>query len=255
MSPAAPARQDEEEGDAASPVSPDNVLATFGSIRAMLPVVGGKLPRSHSSMSVMSVASTFTRTTQFAVTVLPRIAPICSLVKFRPGPPGLALTRTCTHPVQVQAPEGILVAPIFFQVTVSNCHRGTTWMLSRRYQAFDSVQAHLRFWGLASADLELPPKHPKPGLDPGLLAERAAGLQAWAAEVLSTDCALNEARVIAFFKLPRICNEAELIEAEAALQRIQAAVLTAPFIQSGLRGDRHLHRAQPARTPTVAAGG
>jgi len=151
-----------------------------------------RLRRSNSNSSLLSTASTFTRTTQFSVTV--------------------------------QVPDEALTEPVFYQVSVSNCHRGTEWRLSRRYQAFDSVHSHLRFWRRAPDGLELPPKHPKPGLDPARIAERAAGLQAWAAEVLSSDSALREAKVIAFFSLPRVCDEAELAEAEAALLRIQAAV-------------------------------
>ena len=182
-----------------------------------------RLRRSNSNSSLLSTASTFTRTTQFSVTVLLAIArgARTPTVFFAPQLPSHSLH--CPS-AQVQVPDEALTEPVFYQVSVSNCHRGTEWRLSRRYQAFDSVHSHLRFWRRAPDGLELPPKHPKPGLDPARIAERAAGLQAWAAEVLSSDSALREAKVIAFFSLPRVCDEAELAEAEAALLRIQAAV-------------------------------
>ena len=109
-----------------------------------------------------------------------------------------ALTRP-----QVRVAEGYAnntKQPVHFAVTVVDRLRATEWIVERRYSAFDTLQRDLWWKGLAP-DTGLPPKKPPPGYDLAKLRARAAGLEAWAADLLSKDASLHSPAVQKFFNL------------------------------------------------------
>ena len=127
---------------------------------------------------------------------------------------------------QVDLPSDLSFSPVFFDVTVTDGFR--SWVVNRRYRAFDDLQGVLWWKGIMPQGLALPAKHPKPGSDRALLINRAQALEEWSAIVLATEAALAEATVIAFFDLPRAGSVPELVEAQAALVCIQAGGAKTP---------------------------
>ena len=131
--------------------------------------------------------------------------------------------------VEVLVEEVPAFGPVFFTVRLSTVASGVSnrpvWAVSRRYSAFDALQAKLRWDGLLMSGPELPPKKPPPGYDLDALTERACGLARWANYVLEQPAALRHPDVIVFFDLPRTHQAdlaADLANAEAALLRLQA---------------------------------
>ena len=74
------------------------------------------------------------------------------------------------------------------------------WRVERRFKAFDELQ-HQLFWNGIMSPSGMPPKHLLRGNDVTALRERAARLQAWAADILKSDAALQMEAVVAFFGL------------------------------------------------------
>ena len=123
--------------------------------------------------------------------------------------------------------------PISFVITVHDALRGTSWLIDKRYSAFDGLKNLLWWQRVAmSAHPLLPPKHPQPGRDAKKLEERAAGLEAWANEVLR-GCHGDgrvPSSVASFFQLPRSGKTVaeDLSQAQDAVVRLQRAARESP---------------------------
>jgi len=128
--------------------------------------------------------------------------------------------------VRVSAPETLPTdGPVFFNVEVrSAALPGRVQTVSRRFKAFDGLVGRLHWdrvgWTIGAPDL--PPKFPAPGYNAVALADRAEGLQLWAAFILSQPEALKHPDVCVFFGLPADLDPDEVAAAETALLKMQA---------------------------------
>ena len=113
---------------------------------------------------------------------------------------------------------------VHYRLRVESGARGSSWLVRRRYRAFEALDAGLRATA-TPPPMALPEKHIRPTAP--LLAARAAGLEAYSNALLRGAHYLAAPAVVEFFELDRVWTEPR---ARSVDQEIAARLHTAACV-------------------------